>query len=285
VHESQHNTSVHIGSRDAHLYTTDMYPLLFQMGPLKLYTYGLMMAIGFLAAIQWAAYRAPRYKVSPEFISNLSIWLIVAGIVGGRVSFLAFEESPADIFSFKFFEIWKGGMVFYGGFIAAVIASIIYARKKGVSFFTVADIISPALALGHFFGRIGCTFAGCCFGKQCDLPWAITFHNPLSLAPLNIPLHPTQLYDAFSNLLIIGILLLIERKRKTAFRGQIFILYLALYAIGRSIVEEFRGDSSRGFVDFWGIYPNEWLSTSTFIGLCMLATAIGLYFKQRNQNL
>lgn len=262
-----------------------MYPLLFELGPVKLYTYGLMMAIGFLAAIQWSAHRATRYGVSPEFISNLGMWIILAGIVGGRLAFLAIEESPADIFSLKFFEIWKGGMVFYGGFMGAVLISVWYSRKNKVNFFTVADIMSPALALGHFFGRIGCTFAGCCFGKQCELPWAITFTNPLSLAPLNVALHPTQLYDAFSNLLIIGILLLIEKKSKNRFRGQIFVYYLGLYAIGRSIVEDFRGDSSRGFVDFWGIYPNEWLSTSTFIGILMLATAIGLYFKLRTQKI
>lgn len=257
-----------------------MYPILLQLGPIKLYTYGLMMALGFIFAIQWATRRAPRYGVSADFISDLSIWIIVGGIVGGRMGFLAIEESISDVFSFRFFEIWKGGMVFYTGLFGAVLAIYIYSKKKGQSFFTVADICAAPLALGHFFGRLGCVAAGCCYGKQCELPWAITFTNPLGLAPLNVPLHPTQLYDALSNLIIIGLLSLSQKHQK--YNGQIFVRYLALYAVGRSIVEYFRGDSSRGFVDFWGIYPNEWLSTSTFVGICMLIAATIIHFRMKN---
>ncbi|MDB5038402.1 MAG: lgt [Bacteriovoracaceae bacterium] len=256
-----------------------MYPLLFQIGPLKLYTYGLMMAVGFFTAISWAVRRAPRYGVSAEFISNLSWILVVGGVVGGRLGYIIFEESISDLFSFKLFEVWKGGMVFYGGFIVAVLGALYYSRKHKVPFLTVADIMAPTIALGHAFGRIGCLFAGCCYGKQCTLPWAITFTNPLSLAPLHVPLHPTQLYESIGLFLTVGILLLVQKHQK--FMGEIFVVYLSLYAILRTTVETFRGDEDRGFVDFWGLYPNQWLSTSTFIGAGMLAVAAFVFWKYR----
>lgn len=240
-----------------------------------------MMAIGFIVAIHWATRRAPKYGIPAEFISDLSIWIIVGGVLGGRIGYLAIEESVSDVFSLHFFEIWKGGMVFYGGLFGALLAIVLFSRRKGYNFFTVADVCSPALALGHFFGRLGCVAAGCCYGQPCDLPWAITFTNPLGLAPLNVALHPTQLYDAVSNLIIIGILLLLQKRQR--YNGEIFVVYIILYAIGRSIVEQYRGDSSRGFVDFWGLYPNQWLSTSTFVGLILIAVAIALHLRLKDK--
>lgn len=238
------------------------------------------MALGFIVAISWAAKRGPRFGVSSDFINNLATLIVIAGIVGGRVSFLAIEESVDDVFSWRLFEVWTGGMVFYGGFIAAVLASIIYCRMKNQSFMRVADTIVPALALAHFFGRLGCLMAGCCFGKQCELPWAITFTNPLSLAPLNVRLHPTQLYEALGNLVIVGILLLIQKRQK--FSGQLFSVYLTLYAVLRASVEVFRGDVSRGFVTFGGLIPDELISTSTFISGIMIAVAVVVWIRQRS---
>ncbi len=256
-----------------------MYPVLLEFGPLRLYSYGLMMALGFLAATMWGAKRAPRYGVDPNFIGDLSWVYIIGGIIGGRATFLLVEESLDDLFSFRFFEIWNGGMVFYGGLIVAILATLIYCRRKMVPFWSIADILAPAVALGHAFGRVGCVFAGCCFGKQCDLPWAITFSNPAGLAPLNIPLHPTQLYEVVGNLGIIGLLLLAER-RKLA-RGSLFAFYLFLYAILRGVVEAYRGDFARGFVTFGDLYENEWLSTSTFISAIMVVVAGAIWWMNR----
>ncbi len=238
------------------------------------------MAIGFLVAITWATKRAPKYGVSPNFVSNLSFWIIVSSILGGRLVFMLISEPLEDLFSFKFFEVWNGGMVFYGGFLGAVLGSSIYCRIHRVRFFTVADIIAPTIILAQAIGRVGCFLAGCCHGKQCDLPWAVTFENPLSIAPLHIPLHPTQLYEMVGDLAIVGLLLLIQRRQK--FEGQILVGYLCLYAVLRSIVEVYRGDTIRGFVTFWDLYPNEWLSTSTFISAMMFAVAIIIWYKQRN---
>lgn len=256
-----------------------MYPLLLQLGPIKLYTYGLMMAVGFFLAIHWGIRRAPRYKISEEFISNCSWTMVVGGVLGGRLGHFIFEESVSDIFTFKFLEFWNGGMVWYGGFILAVSASYIYSRKHQVPFLTVADIMAPPIALGHAIGRIGCFFAGCCYGKHCDLPWAVTFTNPLSLAPKTIPLHPTQLYESLGLLLVVSVLMAVQKYQK--FMGQIFVTYLIFYAFLRTFVETFRGDQDRGFIDFWGLYPNEWFSTSIGIGLGMLTLAIAIFLRYR----
>lgn len=256
-----------------------MHPLLLQLGPLKLYTYGLMMAVGFFVAIQWGMRRATRYKVKEDFISNLSWIMVLGGVLGGRMGYFVFEQSAADIFSFKFLEFQKGGMVFYGGFIVAVIGSYIYSRKHKVAFLTVADIMGPPIAIGHALGRLGCLMAGCCYGSHCELPWAITFRNPLSLAPLNIPLHPTQIYESLGLFAIAGGLHLFQKQQK--YRGQMFALYLAAYAILRTTVELYRGDQERGFFDFWGMYSNEWLSTSTLIGAGMLILSLVIYLTHR----
>ncbi len=260
-----------------------MYPILLDLGPIKLYAYGLLMALGFFFAINWSAQRATRYKVSREFISNVGIWIIVGGIVGGRVAFLAVEETWTDIFTFKLFEVWNGGMVFYGGLVCAILASWGYCKRKGVEFITLADIAAPTIAFGQIFGRLGCFMAGCCYGKQCDLPWAVSFTHPLSLAPKNVYLHPTQLYEPLGNLLVIAIILLIERKFATRQKGLIFVTYLSLYAIVRVTVEAFRGDSERGFVTFWDMYPNEWLSTSTAISAVMLLISAIIFWMYRGR--
>jgi len=260
-----------------------MFPILIELGPLKLYSYGLMMALGFVFAIHWASRRAPRYGLTAEFLSNIGVCTVVGGILGARAAHLAIEQSVADLFSFKFFEVWNGGMVFYGGLFLAVLACGVYAWKKKVNFFVLADVAAPALAFGQILGRLGCFLAGCCYGQQCDLPWAVRFTNIHSLAPKNILLHPTQLYEALGNLIVVCILLLVEKFYTKKFKGLIFVLYLSLYAVVRMIMEHYRGDTERGFVDFFGLFPNDWLSTSTFISALMILLAGVIAWKYRKE--
>ena len=124
----------------------------------------------------------------------------------------------------------------------------------------MADLFCPSIALGLVFGRIGCFFAGCCYGKETALPWGVIFRNPDSLARLNVPLHPAQLYDAANGLTIFFFLIWMDRRK--AFDGQIFWLFLFLYSAGRFFVEMVRGDP-RGFL-FQGL-----LSTSQGIGISL----------------
>ncbi|SLM27719.1 HolA (modular protein) [Desulfamplus magnetovallimortis] len=245
-----------------------MHPILFKIGNITLYTYGLFVGLGFLAAVMLAGRRASKQGIAQEEITDLFFVVLVSSLVGARVLYiiLNFEEFSSDILAI--FRIWNGGLVFYGGFIAALLSSLIYVRIKGMPVWRTADIIAPAIALGHAIGRVGCFFAGCCYGHSCDLPWSVTFKDPDSLAPLHIALHPTQLYSVLSNLLLFIILVVVDKKKK--FEGFTFWLYIFLYGIFRAFIEIFRGDPRGDFVlDYLSVSQGIGLLMS-LVGLCML---------------
>ncbi|MBU4010565.1 MAG: prolipoprotein diacylglyceryl transferase, partial [Proteobacteria bacterium] len=215
-----------------------MYPILFKIGPLSIYTYGFFIALGFLAGIFFAVKEAKRVGEDPDMIMDLCFYILVSAIIGSRLFYVAtnprlFIDNPVEIF-----KVWNGGLVFYGGFIAAFITGIVYFKAKKIPVMKTLDILAPSVVLAHSFGRIGCFFAGCCYGKYCELPWAVTFNNAHSLAPTGISIHPTQLYLALNNL-IIFLFLVFFRKRKK-FDGQVFLIYVLVYGITRSIIEIFR---------------------------------------------
>ncbi|GAB6142782.1 prolipoprotein diacylglyceryl transferase [Desulfocicer niacini] len=244
-----------------------MHPILFKIGSITLYTYGLFVALGFMSAIWFASRRAgtKALAIKSQEITDLFLVILVSAILGARLfyviqNFSIFSEHPLDVF-----KIWNGGLVFYGGFMVALVAAMVYIKKKGFDLWSTADLLAPAIALGHAVGRFGCLFAGCCYGKACALPWAITFTNPESLAPLNISLHPTQLYAVASNLIIFAVLLLMDRK--SIFSGALFWLYILLYGIFRSVLEIFRGDD-RGEFMFQVISPSQ------TIGMAMALVAV-----------
>lgn len=256
-----------------------MHPILLQIGKVSLYTYGLFIALGFLSGIAIAKNEARRIGESPERITDLCFFILIAAIVGSRIFYVitapeAFLDDPLEIF-----RIWNGGLVFFGGFIGSFITAAIYMRIQQMNVWQTLDILTPAGVFGHFLGRVGCFFAGCCYGDACLMPWAITFHHPQSLAPTGVPLHPTQLYSAFNNLAIFGILWVL-RKRK-AFDGQIFWLYALLYGITRPIIEIYRGD-------FRGRLLFDRFTVSQTIGVLMSATAVVMliffYWRKRRQD-
>jgi phosphatidylglycerol:prolipoprotein diacylglycerol transferase len=185
------------------------------------------------------------------------------------INFEPYRQNPIQIF-----KIWEGGLVFYGGLLLAVMVAIGYMKWHQLPIWRLADLISPLVALGLSFGRIGCFFAGCCYGKETSLPWAIVFKNPNSLARLNAPLHPTQLYEAASSMAIFFFLSWIE-KRKT-YDGQIFSLFLFLYSVARFFIEILRGDP-RGFL-FGGL-----LSTSQAISILLAIFSLFMLFYMRRK--
>mgnify|MGYP006287377781 FL=1 len=253
-----------------------MYPVLFQIGGISLYTYGLFIALGFIAGIAIAKAEARRLGRSPERITDLCFFILIAAIVGSRVFYVlttpsTFLESPLEVF-----KIWNGGLVFYGGFIGALITVAVYLKRHAMPLWETLDILAPAMAFGHFLGRIGCFFAGCCFGKSCDLPWAITFTHPETLAPPGIALHPTQLYSAGANLAIFGILWL-TRTRK-GFSGQTALTYVILYGISRGIIEIFRADF-RGHFLFGTISISQLIS----VLFALAAAVLWAYLKGRTR--
>jgi phosphatidylglycerol:prolipoprotein diacylglycerol transferase len=209
------------------------------LGPLTVHWYGILVAIGFLAGLWTAARRARFAGISPEVIYDFGPWLIVGGILGGRILYVIsyWNEQFAGDFK-EIFMIQHGGLVFYGGLIGAVITGIAYLYFKKLPVWKIADIMAPSVALGSAFGRIGCLMNGCCYGRACSLPWAITF--PPDHETHGLPVHPTEIYDSALNFAFYFFLAWLFRRRK--FDGQIFAIYLIGYAILRSFVEYFRGD-------------------------------------------
>jgi phosphatidylglycerol:prolipoprotein diacylglycerol transferase len=253
-----------------------MYPILFRFGSLHIYAYGFFVVVGFVTAVALAAVKIRKSNtgISFENIVDLFFYTVLSAFIGSRLLFVlinfdVYRQHPAQIF-----KIWEGGLVFYGGLALAVVVAFWYMKWHQLPVWKLADLISPLIALGLSFGRIGCFFVGCCYGKETFLPWAVVFHNPDSLARLNVPLHPTQLYDAVNGLAIFFFLIWME-KRKT-FDGQIFWLFLFLYATTRFFIEIFRGDP-RGFLF------GDLLSTSQAIGILLVIFSVFMLFYMKKR--
>ena len=254
-----------------------MHPIAFQLGPLIIHWYGVMIALAFLAGLWTATLRARREKISAEKIADVTLWLMVGGIIGARFVYVTTywrEEFASQPFS-EVFMVQHGGLVYYGGFIGAAIASFTYILWKKLPVWKTADVLAPSIALGSVFGRVGCLLNGCCYGRQTDVPWAITFTNPqaheLSGTPLDVPLHPTEIYDALLNFGLYLFLAWIFRRKK--FDGQVFATYLLCYAVTRSIVEYFRGDYTDLHYHL-GLTPAQWVSVPIFVTGLALATVL-----------
>lgn len=255
-----------------------MHPILFELGDWPVYSYGVLLAAAYLAALQLAVVRARSQGIDGAKVMDLGIYLIIAALVGAKlllvaVDFQYYVAQPRELLS-----LVRAGGVFYGGLIAAVIVALWLVRRYGLSMWTTADLFAPGIALGHVIGRLGCLMAGCCYGRQTDVSWAITFTDPVAHdnvgTPLGIPLHPTQIYDAGAELLIL-ILLLATERRGRPFAGRTFWLYVLLYAISRFIVEIYRGDE-RGTVGMF--------STSQFISLVAAPLAIAMLVWLRSRS-
>ena len=235
-----------------------MFPILIEFGFFKIFTYGLLVATGFLVAILLASSRAEKEGLDSQKVLDLCFYVMVSALLGARLLYVIVEyryflDSPLEIFKF-----WKGGLVFYGGLILGVLISLWYLKRNQMPMWKTADLLAPSIALGQLIGRWGCFFAGCCYGKKTDVAWGITFTDPRSLAPLEISLHPTQVYLSL-NAVFIFIFLMWLSKRKV-FDGQILWSYGILYSVGRFLIEYFRGDD-RGFP------VEQVLSTSQFVGV------------------
>ena len=247
-----------------------MYPRLFELGPITVYTYGVLLAAAYLLGLKLAMVRAKARGLDDARVLDLGIYIIISALVGAKLlllvtDFHTFTSDPKELLTLA-----RSGGVFYGGLILAVIVALWYIRKIGLPLWTTCDVFAPGIALGHVVGRFGCLFAGCCFGKPTTRPWGITFTDPFAAAnvgtPLGVPLHPTQLYEAGAEFIILMVLLSTERKGRP-FAGRTFWLYMLLYAVSRFIIEFFRGDE-RGNV---GIF-----STSQFISLLLFPLAIAM---------
>ncbi len=252
-----------------------MHPILFEIGSWPVYSYGVLLALAYLAGLQLAVVRARRAGVDATKVMDFGIYLIIAALVGAKlmlvvVDFDYFAERPRELFS-----LVRAGGVFYGGLLGALLAAAWLARRYRFSLWRTADLFAPGIALGHIVGRFGCLLAGCCYGRPTDLPWGITFTDPVAAAnvgtPLGEALHPTQLYDAGAELLILLVLLATERRGRP-FDGRTFWAYILLYGVSRFVIEMFRGDPRGMVMD---------LSTSQFVSVLMVPIALVMLWRLR----
>jgi phosphatidylglycerol:prolipoprotein diacylglycerol transferase len=252
---------------------------------LPLHTYGLLVASAFIIGAGLAQREAARVGLDPERVADLSFWILASALVGAHLYFVLvnYEDyfGPDWLTTTRLLGRWPrflmpAGMVFYGGFIGAVIGAYVYMRRHQMRFLPYADTLIPSVAFGHFLGRLGCFGAGCCWGDvaHVHLPWLAEFPksslayqtlagraNPADfIAPdglTTLPLHPTQLYESFGELGIFLLLVLLVRPRKR-FDGQVLAVWLMVYSVLRTVVEYFRGDVERGV--YFGLGAGQWTS-------------------------
>jgi phosphatidylglycerol---prolipoprotein diacylglyceryl transferase len=296
-----------------------MRPELFRLFGGGLHTYGVLIALGFLLAVVVTARQAKREGTDPDRLLDLGFWLLLSGFVGARVLFILTDlgyyvgscrgtGSPRTTGQVlwdctRALHVWEGGVVWYGGFLAALGVGVWLLHRRKQKILRTADLIMPVVPLGHFFGRLGCFAAGCCYGKPTASAVGVAFGpKSLALADLadvlppgaaaSMPLHPTQLYEAGGELLIFFWLLWLGRRKR--FDGQVLLAYLFIYPILRTVVEVFRGDAarkyvvavaSRGLNGLLGLPPDvpSFLSVSQLISLLVAAGALALWLALRRR--
>lgn len=238
-----------------------MRPIICSLGPLHLYSYGTMIALGVILAVRLMVHRGQRENISKNTVYDLVFAVLFFGFLGARIfygieNFDFYRKNPLKIFA-----LWEGGLIFYGGLIASTAAIYIFSRLKKASFLFFMDFLLPYVAFVHAFGRLGCFLNGCCYGKESHLPWAVQFPQ------LGYPVHPTQIYEMIYNFLVFAVLTKLYSKR--TFNGQIMAFYFLFYSLGRFVLEFWREQYS-----VWmGLTWNQWFSLGlTGVAFWMLFT-------------
>jgi phosphatidylglycerol:prolipoprotein diacylglycerol transferase len=246
-----------------------MHPILFEIGPIKIFTYGFLLALGFLGAIFVAGREARRLGIPSGEFFDLCFYIILAALVGSRLLYVLLELRTFVAHPLKIFALWEGGLVFHGGVILAFLVAVFYIRSHGLPWRPTLDALGVGMPLGQFFGRLGCFMAGCCWGFPADLPWAVVFSNPDSLCPLRVPLHPAQLYEAFLALGVFGFLFWFKTRKR--FDGQVILMYFCLAGLVRFTVEFFRSP-----LDYRGPVFFGWMPLTQLLALALFLVAGGL---------
>lgn len=255
-----------------------MYPILLKLGPLRIFTYGFFLALGFVVAILLAGREARRLGLPQGRFYDLCFYVILASLVGSRLLYVLTELPFFLANPLQIFVLWKGGLIFHGGLVLAVAVSILYMRRHQLPWRTTFDAMAVGMPVGQIFGRTGCFMAGCCYGKPSDLPWAVTFTDPETLCPIQEALHPSQLYEALLLVPVFGVLYWLRTRKR--FAGQLLLTYLFLAGGVRFFVEFFRHPLDyRGPTLLW-----EMPSTQVFaLGLAIIFGTLLWWFWRRSK--
>jgi phosphatidylglycerol:prolipoprotein diacylglycerol transferase len=241
-----------------------MYRTLFTIGPVAIHSYGVLLMVGFVAGILLSRREARRLGLSAEVPLDLGVWILIAGVLGARTLYVVLNWSFFAANPFEAVRIWhEGGLSFYGGLLGGVAAALVFSWRRRLSFWTMADMLAPGLALGYGIARFGCLLNGCCYGGPTTLPWGMRFPLWPDSAILTSPSHPTQIYSALGSFAILSVLMAVRRRLQVP--GRLFLLYLMLYAIVRSAVEVLRrGYTAEVLVD--GLTEAQVASAVIFVG-------------------
>lgn len=249
-----------------------MYPILLKIGHFELHSYGVIVAVSFLAALWVAGREAKRKGIDPALVQDFAFYAFLGGLVGARLYFIAFSDplhylrNPWEILA-----VWRGGIGIIGALAAGSVVALWYCRRKGIPFLRLADVIAPALPLGQTLGELACLATGDSYGARTDLPWAIVYTDPRALAPLNVPLHPIEFYEMGAYFLVF-LLVWMTRKRFKV-EGFAMLTYLAGYGVARFVVEFFRGNPA---ILAWGV-P----AAQVFAAALVLVSLLGFWALRR----
>ncbi|UCD18813.1 MAG: prolipoprotein diacylglyceryl transferase [candidate division WOR-3 bacterium] len=243
-----------------------MRPILIDIGGIEIPSYGVMLAVSFLAALWYVRRKAPGSGISPVVIETLAFYVMLGVVIGGRLLYVVFHWAQYQNDLFGIVRIWEGGMMFFGGFLGGFLLGALYMRKQKISILKMSDLVAPSLGLGLFFTRIGCFLNGCCFGKPSILPWAVRFPPDCvaGTSPIGTqPLHPAQLYESAFGLALF--FFLNNRLRKSLRAGTVFAQFLIFYGAFRFGVDLIR---------YYENSANYWINQIIAAGLIIAGIAM-----------
>lgn len=252
-----------------------MYPILLNIGSFQLRSYGVIVVLSFLAALWLAKKEAARKGLDPALMADFSVYALIGGIVGARIYFIAFSE-PLHYLSnpWEILAVWHGGIGIIGSLAGGFLAAVWFCRKKQIPLLKFADILAPAVPLGQTLGQFACLANGDSYGRPTDLPWAITYTDPRSLAPLNVPLHPIEIYEMAAYFLVFLVVWMTRKRLKAD--GSSLLVYLAAYGVARFLVEFFRGHPA--------VFAGEIPAAQVVGAALVLASAWGFFWLSRSRH-
>jgi len=217
-----------------------MFPVIAQIGGFQIRSYSVIVALSFLLALWLGSREAQRRGLEPALIHDFALYALIGGVIGARLYYVAFS-APAYFLRkpWEIVAIWHGGLGIIGALAGGLVVALWYCRKMGLSFWRLADALAPGIIAGQAVGILACLANGDSYGKPTDLAWAITYSDPRAMAPLNVPLHPVELYEMAAYFVVF--LLVWSTRRRYRIDGYTFLTYLAGYGIARFFVEFFRG--------------------------------------------